>query len=115
MRKKLFTIALLSLFNFCKAQTNSSNTPAPILNTLEKPHGPGGFIKTQVSEGYNVSGNVKQKSDYNNWESEILKELSIDYIPKSFPVYKATMTDEEYKSLINNWVLENPSLLKQPK
>lgn len=115
MRKNLFTIALLSLFGFGKAQTNTSQSPNPALNTLEKPHGSNHFVKTKVSEGYNVSGTEKQKTDYNNWESEILKELTIDYIPNTFPIYKTTMTDEEYKSLINSWAKENPSLLKQPK
>lgn len=115
MRKKLFTVTLLSLFGFIKAQTNSSQSSDSALNALEKPHGSNSFVKTKVSEGYNISGVEKQKSDYNNWESEILKELVIDYIPNSFPIYKATMTNEDYKSLINSWAKENPSLLKQPK
>lgn len=115
MRKKLFTVTLLSLFGFIKAQTNSSQSSDPALNALEKPHGSNSFVKTKVSEGYNISGVEKQKSDYNNWEVEILKRLNIDYIPKSFPIYNSGMTNEEYKSLINTWAQENPTYLKQPK
>lgn len=115
MRKKLFTVTLLSLFGFIKAQTNSSQSSDSALNALEKPHGSNSFVKIKVTESYNTTGTENQKSDYNDWEVEILKALNIDYIPKSFPIYKSSMTNEEYKSLINTWAQENPSYLKQPK
>lgn len=115
MRKISITVALLSLFSLSKAQTSSTQTSDPALNALEKPRGSNSFVKTKVTEGYRASSNENKKSDYNNWEAEILKELNVDYIPQSFPIYKLTMTNEEYKSVINNWAKENPTYLKQPK
>ncbi len=115
MRKISITVALLSLFSLSKAQTNTTQPSDPALNALEKPRGTNNFVKIKVTESYNTTGTENQKSDYNNWEIEILKGLNTDYIPKDFPIYNSSMTSEEYKSLINTWAQENPSYLKQPK
>ena len=116
MKKISITIALLSLFSYSKAQTNDSKTSEPALSALEKPHEKNNAVRIKVTEVYgsNSSAQVK-KSDYNNWEPEILKELNIDYIPNNFPLYQSTMTDIEYKAIITNWAKENPTYLKQPK
>jgi hypothetical protein len=115
MKRISITIALLSLYSLSKAQTSDSKTSDPALNALEKPHGKNDAVRIKVTEVYSTSSAEVQKSDYNNWESEILKELNIDYIPKDFPIYQSTMTDLEYKSIITTWAKENPSYLKQPK
>ena len=115
MKKISLTLSLLSLFSISKAQNKDLVISDPALNALEKPHGANNSIKTKVSEPYNVTATNSKKSDYNNWEFEILKELNIDYIPKDFPIYQSTMTDDEYKAIITNWAKENPTYLKQPK
>ncbi|MBI3519968.1 MAG: hypothetical protein HY062_11500 [Bacteroidetes bacterium] len=82
---------------------------------LEKPQGANKAIKTTITQSdYNTPVNVV-KSDYNNWENEILSVLTIDYIPKDFPLYKPTMTDDQYKAIIEDWARQNISYFKQPK
>lgn len=52
------------------------------------------------------------KSNYNNWERQILDALIVNEIPKEFPKYTSDLTDEQYKANIISWANKNPQYFK---
>lgn len=52
------------------------------------------------------------KSNYNNWERQILDAMIVAEIPKEFPIYTSGLTDEQYKANIISWANKNPQYFK---
>lgn len=69
-------------------------------------------LPVENSDKVQAAVNIQVESSYYNYENKIM-EISINNsIPSSFPKSNGFTSKESYKTAMNKWIKENPSLLK---
>lgn len=107
---KFTSILFLILWSSAlKSQNNIASSTEVTSENLRKT-----LIKNSVKTKTQAENQIvtTTKSNYNNWERQILDAMVVTEIPKEFPLFTTDLTDEQYKANIISWANKNPQYFK---